>query len=196
VENGRILLEDWPDPPSKAGLLVRGKRVPSARLVSGETVTLGRSTLVFHLGARPRVRRLPAVREWRLPVAFLAAGLAGAAAVRSVAAGRAAAVEPDRLVLAWSARDAGELRQAVQLLEEPAALAVRTPEAETLVRDCRRNERQFETPRRLEESLRLDEARDAWARLALGMPEGDPLRAWVETACVARISRRLAEMRP
>jgi hypothetical protein len=32
--------------------------------------------------------------------------------------------------------------------------------------------------------------------VALEMPANDPLRAWVETGCVARLSRQLAELRP
>ena len=36
----------------------------------------------------------------------------------------------------------------------------------------------------------------AWARVAIDMQPDDPLRTWVETGCVARLSRQLAELRP
>ena len=97
---------------------------------------------------------------------------------------------------AWIARCSGDLEDAIRLLRETRGQEGNNEGAAALERECQRYARLFEGPRRLEESLRLDEAKDAWARVALGMRADDPLRSWVETGCVARLSRQLIELRP
>ena len=200
VTGARLVIEDWPEQPSKAGVIVQGERVSQARLSDGDSVTLGRTVLVFRLmGSAPRrvrVKLSPAIRRWAGVGLFLALLTAGAAVSRGLTGGTGADSKNNGMERAWTARCGGDLQDAMRLLRDARHDGGRHGEVEALERDCRRYAKLFEEPWRLEESLRLDEARDAWTRLALGMPEGDPLRLWVETGCVARISRQLAELRP
>ncbi|MFO7535235.1 MAG: FHA domain-containing protein [Kiritimatiellia bacterium] len=198
VEGDRIVLEDWPGCPSKAGLIVGGQRVARVTLAAGETVVLGRTSLAFHpLNAKNRPRQLsPFRRRWLGVFLFLA--IVGG--VTAAVAGRAKTVSElnprQEMDQAWSARCSGELEDAVRLLREARQGKEPGEGAAAMERECQRYARLFEGPRRLEEALQLDEARDAWTRVALGMRPEDPLRAWVETGCVARLSRQLAELRP
>jgi pSer/pThr/pTyr-binding forkhead associated (FHA) protein len=196
VEGDRVVLEDWPGQPSKAGILVGGRRVETVAVAPGEPVTLGRTTLAFRWPGKRRgleMKMPPVWRRWLAITAILALTVAGAAAWSS-RSGDVAGEKRDGMEKAWSARCGGDLEEALKTLRELPAEEKAGQAA--LTRECQRYARLFETPRRLEESLRLDEARDAWAKVALEMRADDPLRAWVETGCVARLSRQLAELRP
>lgn len=198
VEGDRFVLEDWPGHPSKAGLIVGGQRVARVSLAAGETVVVGRTSLAFR-SAKENIRsnRLsPFRRRWLGVFLFLAIVGGVTAAVGGKAKSVSDSTARQEMEQAWSARCSGELEDAVRLLGQ--ARRGREPHegAVAMERECQRYARLFEGPRRLEEALQLDEARDAWARVALGMRPEDPLRAWVETGCVARLSRQLAELRP
>ncbi len=200
VTGTRLVIEDWPEQPSKAGVIVQGKRVDTAVLSDGDSVTLGHTVLVFRLTAsvsrRFRIKLSPAMRRWAGVGLFLSLLMAGTAVSRGLTGGTGADSENNGMEKAWTARCGGDLQDAMRLLGDSRHGGGNPGEVEAFERDCRRYAKRFEEPRRLEESLRLDEARDAWMRLALSMPEGDPLRLWVETGCVARISRQLVELRP
>jgi hypothetical protein len=199
MEGDRIVLEDWPGHPSKAGLVLEGRRQATLSLAVGEMVTLGRSTLVFRLpgGGRRLGLNLPPVwRRWLCVGALLAMIAAGTAAWSGRRGGSVQKTEGHGLEQAWSARCSGDLEDAIRLLRETRVQKGNREGNVAMERECQRYSRLFEGPRKLEESLRLDEAKDAWARVALGMRTDDPLRSWVETGCVARLSRQLAELRP
>jgi hypothetical protein len=198
VEGDRVLLEDWPGHPSKAGIVVGGRRVSSTTVAAGEPVTLGRTTLAFRWPGRRRgleVKVPPVWRRWLGVLAVLIVTVAGAAAWSGRAGGVSEAA-PTAMEKAWTARCGGDLQDALKTLRESPESADRSEGRTALQRECQRYSKLFETPKRLEESLRLDEARDAWAKVALDMQPNDPLRTWVETGCVARLSRQLAELRP
>jgi hypothetical protein len=199
MEGDRIVLEDWPGHPSKAGLVLGGRRLATLSLAVGEMVTLGRTSLVFRLPGDGRSRGLnlpPVWRRWLCVGALLAMMAAGTAAWRGRMGGAVQASAGNGMDQAWSARCSGDLEDAIRLLRETQVQKGPNEGAVALERECQRYARLFEGPRKLEESLRLDEAKDAWARVALGMRSDDPLRNWVETGCVARLSRQLAELRP
>jgi hypothetical protein len=199
VEGGRVILQDWPDHPSKAGLVAGGRRVETVSLTEGEPVTLGRSTLVFRLagkGTKSPFKLTPVWRRWLMVMALLIVTVTGTAALSGrhvAAAGQGAAAEMDK---AWQARCSGDLEDAMRVLQNSSQDGSQHEGAIALERECRRYAKMFDGPRRLEESLRLDEARDAWSRVAMEMRPEDPLRTWVETGCVARLTRQLAELRP
>lgn len=192
------MLEDWPGHPSKAGLMVGGKRLTALSLATGETVTLGRTTLAFHVAEAGKGLRLaisPFHKRWLGVFLFLIMVTAGTAALRTRPVATQVGSEDRNMERAWAARCSGDLEDAIRVLQV-AGPEKKDKGAEALQRECQRYERLFEGPRRLEESLRLDEARDAWQKVALAMRADDPLRTWVETGCVARLSRQLAELRP
>ncbi len=200
LEGNNLVLEDWPGNPSKAGLIVGGKRLSAVALAVGETVTLGRTTLAFRLPDEKRdsgLRLPPVWRRW-LSVGALLALMAVGTAAWSAKIGKPApeAAAEKGVEQAWSARCSGDLEDAIRLLQENRSSEKNNEGTAALERECQRYARLFEGPRKLEESLRLDEAKDAWTRVALGMRADDPLRSWVETGCVARLSRQLAELRP
>jgi hypothetical protein len=199
VEGGRFILEDWPDHPSKAGLMAGGKRVDKVSLAEGEPVTVGRSTLVFKLAVDNKKSSFtlpPVWRRWLFVTAMLmltALGTAAWSSRREPGGGQGAVNELDT---AWSARCSGDLEDAVRVLRNAKQDGKKNAGADALEQECKRVARLFEAPRRLEESLRLDDARDAWQQVALNMRPEDPLRTWVETGCVARLTRQLQELRP
>ena len=198
VEGDRVVLEDWPGYPSKAGILVSGRRLSPATVSPGEPVTLGRTTLAFRWPGKRRGLDMtvpPVWKRWLSVLTVVAITVAGARAW-SGRAGGAAQAPSAAMEKAWSARCGGDLQEALATLREAPKSEGTGGGQDALARECKRYSKLFETPKRLEESLRLDEARDAWARVAMDMRPDDPLRTWVETGCVARLSRQLAELRP
>lgn len=198
VESGRVILEDWPDHPSKAGLVARGRRLDKVTLNDGEAITVGRSTLVFRLTGEKKASPFKgsAWQRWLMVLALLAITGVGSLAWSQCREPRNGQGTAGEMEAAWSARCSGDLEDAVKVLRNAKSEGKRREGSEALERECKRYARLFEGPRRLEESLRLDEARDAWSRVAMEMRPEDPLRTWVETGCVARLTRQLADLRP
>ncbi len=199
LEGERIVLEDWPGYCSKAGLIIGGKRMAALSLALGEPVTLGRTTLVFRkpgVGRGVGLKLLPVWRRWACVGVLLLVVAAGTVAWSNRNGGRMPETVGRSVERAWEARCSGELEDAIRLLQETRQRERQNEGVSAMERECQRYARLFEGPRRLEESLRLDEAKDAWTKVALSMRADDPLRNWVETGCVARLSRQITELRP
>ncbi len=198
VEEEVIVVEEWPDAPSKAGLITEGMRRKSVRLRAGERLWVGATELVFRFADRPVLSWGEAIRRWcrRLLIFFPLVGVGVGAA----------AFWPDReesgndfgsrafLEQVREARNRGEFALALKLLEHWMGKGTDrnvVEEAERWKGECRRLQARMETLRVLEESLQIEECRDGWLRFALELPTDDPLRGWIEAEPVARLNARL-----
>jgi hypothetical protein len=201
VEADGIVIEEWPEAPSKAGLVVDGSRRQKVCLADGGRLWVVATELCFRWAERPTSVWREKVRRWLrrlfllLPLLAVAAGLAAARPLR---------FEPERrplsreeLAQVWEARNRGDFAAAqamIRTLREQGEEKEIQEEIERLECECRRWLSRIAALEALEQALRLDECRDEWRRLALDLPAEDPLRSWIENQAMARLTARLQDL--
>jgi len=202
IENDEVVVNEWPDAPSKAGLMQDGVRRVTVRLKEGERLWVGSTELTFHFAERPTMSWLQTIRRWirrGLILLPLAAVGVGVAAMWPGHPNRDDTPDP-RTILeeVRNARNCSEFGRALNLLsclDVTGESGEIREEVEHWKGECRRLQGRVGNLQELEKALRIDEARDGWQRLALEFSANDPLRIWIETNAVPRLNARLERLR-